>query len=331
MKKLIPLVLVAMLAFFNIVQAAGIEKEVTLLTMADVDFTKPSLANPHVVRIGEAAARGGRFAVLERVYDVGAVEKLKAADLAKADTLFKKGAVKSKDVVNLMTAEKAMFAAGKFKQRIRVWEVSNPGKSVTINVPPVFDEESPQVIEPIWILRENDVIVAQEKADHSGQKFYIADFKKKLLKKSKADDFPVMDYESYTDGKDQVTLEYLQFDGDNDDIYRVGKYSINHGNGTTSVLRYALDDYTLDENGEDTGTLNPLILEMGTAGFYVSGYTSGHFLVQQGMTPTTNIMDNQMPEDWEDLASVKAALTGKWAGVGALDFATYQVLGYKVK
>lgn len=316
--------------FFSSIALANTIK---LIDLESWYYTKPSLANPHVVRIDNVQARNGRFAVLERVYDISNSSKMKSIALDRAANLFKKKGnnVEMHDIVPVMTAEKIMFDSKKFKQRIRVWSVAKPSSPIDINVPPVFDVESPQVIEPYWMLYDDKIVLSQESADHSTKTFYQADFKKKKLQKISLSDFPEIDREHYSDFNDDVLDEEYEEETDDGEFYKVRKLTIvNHKTGKESVIEHPVSDYVYDQEGVDTSEANPLWTTTGMGGFYLGGYTNGVILIQQGVTSTANNMENRMPDDWSSLNSVKAALNAQWNNVNNLDFGTHKLMGYRL-
>lgn len=340
MKKLLRSLLVGLVVFSsfgNAGSALAQEKTVKITDLPYVQYTRGSLTNPHTVRIGEIQARYGRVAVLERVYDTSGSNNIKKTLLDRAGKLFANSAQPSDaDIVGLMTAEKAMFTAKKFKQVIRVWETGKPKTSIVISVPPVFDADSPEVITPAWALDKDGVVVAQENSNHSTTSFSKATFKTKLLKKVKIDSLPSFEDAagetwSKTENGETIGNEVSEETDENGNTYLAGTFRITKGK-TTTIANYPVGDYVYDEDGnEDQNTLNPLLLELGSAGYYFKTYSNGVFVTQQGVTTTDNIMNNQMPEDTSSLGNIKNLINTQWAKPEGNEFATYQVVGYRLR
>lgn len=331
-------------AFSSTFSASAAERAVRYIDLSSVEYTHGSLANPHTVRVGDIQARYGRIATLERVYDTSGSSAIKKKLLDQAAKLFKKGAdnVSESDIVPLVTAEKSLYDAKKFKQRLRVWEVAKPKQSITVDLPVVFDASTPRVVDPIWILGQKDIVVMQDSADHNSNTVWTVDFKSKKLKKTGTDtdpgDLPVIDDVvgatwSKMESKESIHNEVsLEDDQDTGESYQVGTFTVTDAKGNTSVVRYPIGDYEIDSDGnEDQANLNPLVIELGSAGYYLQTYTAGMFVVRQGVTPTENIMNNQMPESASSLDQLKKRINQQWANPETYDFATYQVLGYRLR
>lgn len=317
--------------------ALAVEKELNPLNLPNVLYTRGSLANPHTVRIGDIQTREGYVAVLERVYDESAPARMKKLELAKAEKLFKqkKNDVTEVDVVSLMTAEKTMIEQRKFKQHFRVWPVQTPNRSFIISVPAVFSSETPEIVEPEWVLTKNSIVIAQDNADASDTAFLEGDFKTKKLRKAKIEELPEVDIEDsegyVNELGEKMKHDIFMVDGPEDgEYYRIGQWTIVHKTGDVSVVKYPYGDYILDEDDEETASVNPYMLITGSAGEYFRGYTDGILTLQAGVTETNNIMNNQMPEELT-LAAVKKAITDKWDNVSKIEFGTFQVEGKRVR
>lgn len=343
-KKSFAVLSAVLFTFSSTFSASAAVKTVRYIDLPSVEYTHGSLANPHTVRVGDLQARYGRIATLERVYDTSGSSAIKKKLLDQATKLFKKGAdtVSENDIIPLVTAEKALYDAKKFKQRLRIWEVAKPKQSITVDLPVVFDASTPQVVDPIWILGQKNIVVMQDSADHNSNTVWTVDFKSKKLKKMGTNmdpgDFPVIDDVigatwSKVEGKESIAHEVsLEDDQDTGEYYQVGTFTITDAKGNDSVARYPIGDYEIDFDGnEDQSNLNPLVIELGSAGYYLQTYTAGMFVVRQGETPTENIMNNQMPKDVSSLDQLKKLINQQWAKPEAYDFATYQVVGYRLR
>ncbi len=309
-------------------------------SLPDVDFTKPSLANPHVVRMGDIHTRAGRAAVLERVYDLSGAEAMKKKHLEEAANLFKRkgDALSESDVIRLMTPERVLVGAKKFKQSVRIWDVKAPANTFTIALPVAYDSEKPEILNPEFLLRENDLLASQLSPDGKKTLFYSADLKKKILKRNnKLKEFPEMSFDDYTDFNDHVMFELFEKEDTHaDEIYRVGRFTVTDTvTGDIVVADYNYDWNTLDENGDETSHIHPMIEKLGNAGFTLQGYTRGTFVVAMGdMNVPNNILETVMPDDWSSLESVRAAITKQWTTIAkehGMGYPTFQVLGYKLK
>ncbi len=299
--------------------------EIKMNDLPDVDYTKGSLANPHTVRIGEVQAFGGRVAVLERVYDVSAPSRSKQWELQYAKALFKKYGddVPEAGLVSLMTAERTLLALRKFKQHIRVWDAQKPRQSYTIAVTPVFSADEAEVVSPVWTLEDRRIVLMQPNADRSDAEYFAADFKTKKFKKV-ADQMVNF---SELDGTRVEGTENIQHATIHDGEFITGEFSIRAREGSeATVVQYPMNEYDEDVTEAE---LHPLVMTLGFAGVFVKGYTRGMFVAQMGVTPTTNIMNNEMPEE-VTFDAVKKLIDEKWKNPESFEFATYQVTGYRL-
>lgn len=327
---------VALLALTTFIVPSAVQAgEIKTSDLATINYTYGSLANPHVIRIGEPQARAGRVAALERIYDVAGAATRKQSELKLADKLFKKYGddIPFSELVSLMTAERTLFSARKFKQRLHVWDAQQPKKSFVVELTPVFDAQEPQIVNPEWVLEPTRIVIAQQSSDGYSTRFYTIDLKtKKLRTAPQITELP--DYNSTDDQFEFVengeTVSHEILDESNDDgSYRNERFTISNARtGVTSSVLYPFDEFVAGDSAAGE-ILNPLVLTLGSAGHYLKGYTAGALLVRQGILSPTNVMENAIPEDTSRVG-VKAEIVRKWGAVRDLDFATYQVIGYRL-
>lgn len=303
---------------------------INLTDLDDVAYTRGSLENPHVVRVNEPEVGYGYVAVVERVYDVGSASRLKQAQLKDLKALSAKyGAeIPEEEVVRLMTAEKTMLGNRKFKEQLRVWSAQNPKQSFLVQLTPVFYTDRPEVVDPQIFVHHDGVLLVQELPNGDTKKQFVAFKTKKLRVVAEASE---RDTTPDTQAGETVASETFVKDGPGfGESYAVGQYTIsNTRNRQESVVAYPIGWFAHDNSGIDTESLNPLVLSLGLAGYTMSAYTRGMFVMRAGETTDLNVMGNQVPED-VSVESLAAEITRKWGDIENLEFATYQIVGFRL-